>query len=241
MTSCQPYSKPNELKLHMTNDNRLVPVFIPALSAILLAAEDTKGSPLTLNEALAVRDKAAVIMINSGDVEKLFETRGYADIDPQNCWYDWQMLRRQLGRKPDMDPGVRVQMVQDTDPDYLATIETARKTLDVFRQLIPHYDPAALMVKSKLIDSHGHAFVWLFEARATDTGFNAVLFEIPQSIPSFRVGDAVDIPNHEILDWMINDNGVLRGGFSLRYHRSRLNARERMEFDAHIGVVQYVE
>ena len=179
--------------------------------------------------------------MNSDDVEKLFETRGYADIDPENCWYDWQMLRRQLGRKPDMDPGARVQMVQETDPEYLATIETARETLDVFRQLIPHYAPASLMVKSKLTDFHGHAFVWLFKARATDTGFTAVLFEIPESIPSFRVGDAVDIPNHEILDWMINDNSVLRGGFSLRYHRSRLNARERIEFDAHIGVVQYVE
>jgi hypothetical protein len=30
------------------------------------------------------------------------------DVDPENCWYDFQMLRRELGRRPDVDPGARV-------------------------------------------------------------------------------------------------------------------------------------
>ena len=86
-------------------NDELVPVFMPALSALLLQAEDLKGSPLTPDEVMAIRDNANCAMTKHTVAEELNHSRGYVDIDPENCWYEWQYLRRELGRKPDLDPG----------------------------------------------------------------------------------------------------------------------------------------
>ena len=89
----------------MQNSNQqLVPVFMPSLSALLLHAEDLKGEPLTADEVLKIRDNAACIMMRPDHAGKMDDSRGYRDIAPENCWYDWQHLRRELGRKPDLEP-----------------------------------------------------------------------------------------------------------------------------------------
>lgn len=90
-----------------SQNDELVPVFIPALIVLLVHSEDKKGSPLTQEEVLAIRDNATCIMMQLDDSRKMDEQRGYADIDPEDCWYEWQMARRDLGRLPDIDPGPR--------------------------------------------------------------------------------------------------------------------------------------
>jgi len=77
------------------NPSGLGVIPIPALSAILAAKEREKGSPLTESEVLAIRDSAAVMVLPDKG-EPLVERRGYADIDPQKCWQQWQALRVQL-------------------------------------------------------------------------------------------------------------------------------------------------
>lgn len=76
-----------------TDDEELVPVFIPALRPLLIRAEDLKGEPLTPEEVIGIRDTASCIMMHVGVARKMDESRGYRDIDPENCWYDWQHLR----------------------------------------------------------------------------------------------------------------------------------------------------
>lgn len=71
------------------------------------------------------------------------------------------------------------------------------------------------------------------------SGFWASIFEIPPEFTSYKVGDEVDVPETAVLDWMLNQDGVLHGGFSLRYQRSLLPEEKRAEFDRHIGVVRY--
>jgi hypothetical protein len=71
----------------------LIPV--PALSAILFAKEKEKGSPLTEAEVVAIRDDSAVIALPDHG-KALAERRGYEDIDPDNCWREWQTLRGQI-------------------------------------------------------------------------------------------------------------------------------------------------
>ncbi|MBM4089700.1 MAG: hypothetical protein FJ276_09770 [Planctomycetes bacterium] len=52
-------------KTDMADDANLVPRFIPALAAILLAAEDKKGEPLSHDEVLSTRDNATCIMMTA--------------------------------------------------------------------------------------------------------------------------------------------------------------------------------
>ena len=223
----------------MSDDTDLVPVFIPALGAILIAAEDNKGEPLTSEEVVSIRDNTTCIMMTHADSAKLAESRGYDDIDPENCWYDWQMLRRKLDRRPDLDPGARVNMFRESDPAYQECVAHAVKTLDTFRSMIPRYDSHACLIKTKLDDGQSSGFVWLFNTTISGDRFTAELFEVPPSVPRLKVGQVFDIADEDVVDWMINDDGLLHGGFSLRYHRANLHPDERAEFDAHVGVTKY--
>ena len=221
--------------------NDLVPVFMPGLAVLLVHAEDKKGEPLTKEEVYAIRDGAACIMMQAVDVRKRDESRGYRDIDPENCWHDWQMIRRDMGRKPDLDPGPRFDHVRSNDPAYQKTIEDAHRFLSHFRDRLPADGtphPNAL-VKIRLVDGDNHAFMWLNNTAIDGDNFTAELFEVPDSLPNYKVGTRLAVTLDQMLDWMVNENGRLTGGFSLRYNRDRMTDAEKHDFDEYIGVDEY--
>lgn len=219
------------------NDEKLIPVFIPALGVLLVSMEDKKGSPLTPDEVLAIRNKAAVIMMRASDAHKMDESRGYRDIDPENCWHDWQKLRDALGRKPSLPVGARFNFAPKNDPDMQKTVEDARKSLQVFRQLLAI--DATHMVKTRLVDGDNSAFMWLNDVHETNGKFAAVLFEVPSNFKKYKKGDVLTVLPSEILDWAANEDGCMHGGYSIRLMRSRKSPTEHAEFDAFMGVRSY--
>ncbi|CAM3371072.1 hypothetical protein BZK31_18505 [Pseudomonas floridensis] len=68
-------------------------VFVPALVVILTAAENEKGSPLTEEEVVSIRDKATCIALRFSAALSMEEKRGYPDIVAENCWEQWQQYR----------------------------------------------------------------------------------------------------------------------------------------------------
>ena len=79
------------------SDDRLVLVPIPALVAILLHTEREKGSPLTEQEVLILRDKCVCMTMGCDMAERMEQERGYRDIRPENVWEDWVAVRPSLG------------------------------------------------------------------------------------------------------------------------------------------------
>ena len=77
-------------------DEQLAPIPIPALIAILLKSEHEKGSPLTEDEVLRIRDNAACIMLSLSAKNELEESRGYPDISQEYVWEQWQEARLEL-------------------------------------------------------------------------------------------------------------------------------------------------
>ena len=77
------------------NPENLTIAFIPSLASNLLAEEKSKGHPLTEPEVLAIRDNSTVTVV-PGDKKRLEEVQGYKDVDPLNCWAEWQTMRVQL-------------------------------------------------------------------------------------------------------------------------------------------------
>lgn len=223
------------------NSDELVPVFMPALIVLLVHAEDEKGTPLTKDEVHGIRDNAACVMMDVDAARKLEESREYRDIDPENCWHDWQMARREMGREPDLDPGPRFDHVQASDPGYQQTIRDARDSIERFRAMLPSDGTARLdaLIKTKLVDGESSAFMWLSNTAIEGEHFSAELFEVPDSFSSHSVGDRHLVAVEDLMDWMINDNGRLSGGFSLRYHRATLPDDEKEAFDQHLGVTEY--
>ena len=224
-----------------SHNEELVPVFIPALGPLLVHAEDLKGKPLSRDEVIRIRDKAACIMMQIDDARQFDESRGYRDIDPENCWFDWQHLRRELGRKPDLDPGPRMNQIRGTDPAYQQTIRDAHATLDRFRSMLPADGSPRrnAMVKTEIKQGDNRAFMWLSNTRMSGANFVAEFFEISPAFTKYHVGDELKISEKSLLDWMVNDDGVLHGGFSIRYYRSTLPEDERDEYDNYIGVTEY--
>ena len=74
---------------------RLVPVFIPALIAILVNREKSKGSPLTREEVMEIRDNGVCMMMSEARAAEMARSRGYRDIDPEACWEEWQAFLRE--------------------------------------------------------------------------------------------------------------------------------------------------
>ena len=80
----------------MSDDEQLCLVFIPALVSILLNAEKEKGSLLTREEVIKIRDSSTYMAVKISDALKMEEERGYSDIVPEDVWNEWQAARKEL-------------------------------------------------------------------------------------------------------------------------------------------------
>jgi len=67
----------------------VIVLFIPSLISLLVSKAEEKGSPLTEEEVLAIRDNATAIVTDAEGVLAVAERRGYQDIDPEHCWKEW--------------------------------------------------------------------------------------------------------------------------------------------------------
>lgn len=77
------------------SDNVLI-VHVPSLVATLWAAEKEKGAPLTEQEVLDIRDNSPAIAMRPSELQEVEASRGYQDIDPEQCWAEWQAARKNL-------------------------------------------------------------------------------------------------------------------------------------------------
>ncbi|MEB6223601.1 hypothetical protein OJ965_11210 [Pantoea anthophila] len=73
----------------------MIILFIPSLISLLVSKAEEKGSPLTKEEVLAIRDNATAIVTDAEGVLAVAERRGYQDIDPEHCWEEWLDFNKQ--------------------------------------------------------------------------------------------------------------------------------------------------
>jgi hypothetical protein len=78
------------------SDEEVILVHVPTLVAVLINAEEKKGSALTQQEVLDIRDSSQCIAMPIDVAEKVADERGYSDIDPENAWNEWQNIRLEL-------------------------------------------------------------------------------------------------------------------------------------------------
>jgi hypothetical protein len=80
----------------MSNSEKLVICCVPSLVATLLNRENAKGSPLTKEEVLQIRDKCPAIALRPETAAEMEKNRGYKDIEFDYCWEQWQEARKYL-------------------------------------------------------------------------------------------------------------------------------------------------
>jgi len=222
-----------------TNDE-LIPLFIPTLSAILMAAEEKKGAPLTEEEVLNIRDNSTTIMTPKSMIDKMAEKRGYHDIDPENCWNEWLLLRQKEGLETDTNGGAIVLDNPSDNSDMRKAEDTARDTLDKFKQLIKKHSDINSLIKVRIEDTETAARMWLIVDSIEENSFKAHLFEVPSDFKEHKAGDSFTIKNDEILDWMFNNNGDVYGAYTIRVQRQSMTEKEKKEMDEYMGINQYL-
>ncbi|MBK5568279.1 hypothetical protein AB4Z34_27845 [Ensifer sp. 2YAB10] len=82
----------------MSEDEDLIIYPVPSLVAVLLNRESGKGSPLTEEEVIQIRDNCEAIAVPVDIACRMDEQRGYRDIDPERCWQEWQRVRAELSK-----------------------------------------------------------------------------------------------------------------------------------------------
>jgi hypothetical protein len=75
-------------------------VFLNPLAVLLAMREKKKGSPLTEEEVLHVRDSAACVAMPASQAEKFYATLDAkiptVRLNPDNLWAEWQAIRDQV-------------------------------------------------------------------------------------------------------------------------------------------------
>ncbi len=77
----------------LNDSDELIIAPVPALIAVLLNAEESKGGDLTEAEVLEIRDNAPCIAMPVHAHRAVVEARGYNDIDPENVWIEWRIFK----------------------------------------------------------------------------------------------------------------------------------------------------
>ena len=74
-------------------EEKMTEVFIPALVAMLVRAEELAGGPLTKDEVLRIRDNATVVVQPLSNMPEFLAQRGYHDLYAPEAWEEWQLYR----------------------------------------------------------------------------------------------------------------------------------------------------
>lgn len=87
-------------------------------------------------------------------------------------------------------------------------------------------------------------YLWLTAVtyNSTTGNYTGTFFEVPPELHEWHwVGQRLEFEEDAAFDWMVNDEGTLHGGFTLRVNRNRLPESEREAYDNYIGVKHWVQ
>ncbi len=152
--------------------------------------------------------------------------------------------------------------VPDTDPDLLAAVSEAKRTLPRFREAVAsgRFPPASCFVKVPFLDRSATGepagvctsdtasqypeqpicHLWL---RVTSVLEDLVFCSVCEAPAELRLtpGTSFVVASESIEDWMIYQSGEVFGGYSLRVIRNRLGTEARKRFDSHTGIRRFKE
>ncbi|HSJ04466.1 MAG TPA: DUF2314 domain-containing protein, partial [Verrucomicrobium sp.] len=81
-----------------------------------------------------------------------------------------------------------------------------------------------------VVTSHEH--IWVTDVTFKDGKFHGKLGNEPVDVKDLKLGDDVVVEKAEASDWMIVEDNVLVGGYTLLALRDQMPESERVEFDA---------
>jgi uncharacterized protein YegJ (DUF2314 family) len=140
--------------------------------------------------------------------------------------------------------------IHNEDAEMRAAYKAAAATVERFVSFVREGGDLTCAVKLRLRDpglseklgEDRFVFLWLagVELEGAES-FLGTFFETPSELREwYRPGERVRFTRKDIVDWFVNVNGLLYGGFTMRVQRSRLPEAEHDAFDEYTGVREWI-
>jgi uncharacterized protein YegJ (DUF2314 family) len=142
-----------------------------------------------------------------------------------------------LGCSPGDDSRIRrpgnpdVINVARNDPAMDTAIAHARASVGHLVTRIRDSGPVGALVKARFGTGDEVEHMWIDSLSLHGNYFTGRLANEPVSLGNLKIGDSVQVAVDEISDWMLLEDGVLIGGFTILELRRRMSETERAQFD----------
>lgn len=126
----------------------------------------------------------------------------------------------------------------DSEAKMNAAIDRARKEIDTFITALQKPSPTQdyFSVKKpfpwKDGDTTSHEHIWINDVTFKDGKFHGRVGNEPVDVPGLKIDDEVTFDKAEASDWMLVDDGILVGGYTIRVLRDQMSEAGQKEFDA---------
>ena len=115
-------------------------------------------------------------------------------------------------------------------------IRKAKATQHEFLEALQNRDPntTGFAIKKPFPAGEDKEHIWLNEVSWDGRKFSAKVNNDPVDTKAVKLGDKVQVTPEELSDWMYIENGVLRGGYTIRVLHYQSSPKEQKEFLKHV-------
>jgi uncharacterized protein YegJ (DUF2314 family) len=109
-----------------------------------------------------------------------------------------------------------VTFVGEEDAEMEAAKTKARNSLDGFlAELRTPKKTSFYLVKAPFkTDGGSTEYIWLDNLEFSDGKFSGVITDEPLDIKAIHKGDRVTVSRDDVIDWLVSENGQMRGGYT---------------------------
>ena len=137
-----------------------------------------------------------------------------------------------------MDTTSDTYSVTAEDASMNSAINKAKETITqfdiAFKSDNHYYTDFAVKKRYKTMDGGGE-HMWIAVINLGDGNYKGFVNNDAEKTTEVKYGDTVIVRKDEITDWMYLDKNVLRGGYTIREVRNRMDNKERSKMDKDLG------
>lgn len=129
--------------------------------------------------------------------------------------------------------------VEENDTGMARATQQAKDAFKEFEQALKTNNSKASLfgIKQKFESPNGPEHMWISQIYLKNGVYYGTLANQPQLVQDLQPGDTLRVNLGELSDWKYEENGKVRGAFTVRLLRDRMSEEEREQFDAQTGVV----
>jgi uncharacterized protein YegJ (DUF2314 family) len=139
--------------------------------------------------------------------------------------------------KIDEDYSDNISAIYSDDQNMNNAIDNAKKTFGEFDSAFKSnkFDTSTFAIKVRFETDDGGEHIWATSLIIKDGNYFGIIDDLPEVTTKVKQGDRVKITNENLSDWMYSDNGVLRGGFTIKVLRNYMSPEEKKQFDSNFS------